>query len=129
MAIDDDTLVNDLPPGGQTRFTSITGAIGNYGMIAGAGVFGAKLIVNHFKKNHQPIDKWGMATIGATCVGSVFGILHGVKEANDIQHYREAVAGKIDELQRHAKADKAKITELYQRVQDQEHGKQAAHAR
>ena len=37
-----DTLLDDLPPGGQTRFSAVFGAIGNYAMIGTLGAVAIK---------------------------------------------------------------------------------------
>lgn len=125
MSKPDDTLIDDLPSGGQTRFSTIFGAIGNYGMI-GAGVsYGLTLVNNTLTKNHKPMDKMTKIGLGITGVGVVLGAFHGVVEANSIQHYREAVANKIDGLEKRVITDHEKITQLYETVQAQEQARAA----
>lgn len=126
-----DSLKDDLPSGGTTKFTSITGAIGNYGMILGAGTVVAHHVYNLAWKKDKSIlrDKWGMATIIASAAGVAFGVVHGIKEARDIQNYREAVAGKIDALTARSQADQEKIDALIKAVQAQAEDKQLAAAR
>lgn len=125
-----DSLHEELPPGGTTKFTSIFGAIGNYGMIAGAGMFGVRAI-NDKMHNRPNIlnDKLGMVSVGVTLAGAVIGALHGIKEAHDIQNYREAVANKIDGMNKRISADQQKIDALYNAVHAQAEGQQAAYAR
>lgn len=115
-----DTLKDDIPSGGMTRFTSVFGAIGNYGMIGGAGMFVAEHAVQILRGQHQPLGTWKIATVGATLVGAAFGAAYGIKEASDIQHYREALAHKVDSLNNKVTENEAKIAELYQAVQDKE---------
>ena len=123
MTIPDDTLVDDLPPSSQTRFSTVFGAIGNYGMIGAGLSYGLTVVHGAMSKNHKPIDNMTKIGFAITGVGVVLGAIHGVVEANSIQHYREAVAHKIDGLQKQITADRQKITTLYETVQAKETAK------
>jgi hypothetical protein len=121
-----DSIKDDLPPGGQTVFSSVFGAIGNYAMVGMAVAWsGHKLfkLANKTASENVPIQ----LTVGVTTVGAVLGAIHGLVEAKNIKRYREAVADTIDGLNRELKTDKVKINELYKQVQDhaQEQGRAA----
>ena len=116
-----DSIKDDLPPGGQTKFSTIMNGVGNYSMLLGGGLFVGKQAYNLFtpKPTGTPMDKWAIAGIALAAVGAVIGAVHGSVEATNIQRYREAIADKIDGLNREVKADKAKIQDLYNKVQAQ----------
>lgn len=115
------TLLDDLPPGGQTRFSTVFGAIGNYGMIATGLAYGGRQAYYLATKNPNALkfDRITSISLGMVALGSVIGTIHGFNEANNIQNYREAVANKIDALAHEAQGNREKIAELTRAVQKQ----------
>lgn len=121
MANDPKTLRDDIPSGGVTRFSTISGSIGNYGMWAAAGGYAVRLGHDKFiSKSAHKLDKLAIAGVVATAVGAVFGAVHGIKEANELEHYRNAMAAKIDSMDQNAIADRAKIEELRKALVEKE---------
>lgn len=115
------TLKDDIPSGGVTSFSTISGSIGNYGMWAAAGMYAVGLGYNQFiSKTGHKLDKLAIAGLVATGVGAAFGAVHGIKEAREIQHYRNAIATKIDGLEQNAQADRSKIDELTRALEAKE---------
>lgn len=115
------TLKDDIPSGGVTRFSTISGSIGNYGMWAAAATYVGRLGYDHFvSKTGHKLDRLAIGGLLITGVGAAFGAVHGIKEANDIQHYRNAMATKIDGLEQQATADRAKIEALSKALDEKE---------
>lgn len=115
------TLKDDIPSGGVTRFSTISGSIGNYGMWAAALTYVGRMGYDQFisKAGHK-LDKIAIGGLVFTGIGAAFGAVHGIKEANEIQHYRNAIATKIDGLDKEVIASQAKIDELRQALEAKE---------
>lgn len=126
-----ETLLDDLPPGGQTRFSSVFGAIGNYAMIGTLGAVAIKQVHKIYTKDPHALKFDKITAVGAGLVGalSLAGIVHGQKEADNIQNYREAVANKVDYMGREIRANRQKIEELTRKVHEKAEGHGQAHPR
>jgi hypothetical protein len=128
---DKTTLLDDLPPGGQTRFSTVVGAVGNYGLIGTLGALALKQGHKIATKDPTALKFDKITGISAAVIGvlSIGGLIHGFKEADDIQNYRESVAKKIDGLGREITADREKIAELTRAVHAKAEGHHAQRAR
>lgn len=117
-----ESIHKELPPGGQTRWSTMLNGMGNGAMLAGGGLFVVRQGLSRFGDAAKDPNAglFGMSGVIVTCVGGLIGAVHGLVEGKQIQNYRKAIAERIDVLESQAQSDQRKIEELYRQVQGRE---------
>lgn len=80
----------------KTRGSTILNGIGN-GMMMGSIPFLAVESISLIRGKDTP-RAFGFASIGATLIGAIIGAWHGMKEAKQLENYRQSVREEIGNL-------------------------------
>lgn len=119
------SIRDELPPGGQTRWSNMLNGAGNGGMIAGGALAGFNIAKNSYTHKKFTIEQaghFGMVGTGIIVAATVLGAVHGRHEGEQIRQYREAVTNKIDNLNQEITGNRQKIEELTRMVHEKAEG-------
>ncbi|MES2983650.1 MAG: hypothetical protein V4735_00490 [Pseudomonadota bacterium] len=109
-SIDITSLRSELkPPPEESRFSTIVNGVLNGGTIAAAPLIAVDLFTSRELPNKKPI------AIVATTIGCLIGGALGIREAERLQSYRQAMNNEISRIREQVNANNAAIKKWTQR--------------
>lgn len=113
-----DNLDRQMPSGHQSRINGALSGAGNYGLIGGVPWVLADFGERYMHVKVPTGARWVMG--GLAAIGAVYGAGLGLHEAKQLDSYRNAINEHIEGLTKEIRADRAKIDELRQRLDEKE---------